>query len=315
MNTPCETTVSAHAVREKLLQIWMDSTPSPSKLYGPDTWWLTGEKNGVRLYTHPARTTQVSAAVGQPEEVDGVAYLFLRDGRAVWNFDGHSNAQAMQATFELLANSLGHELLALPMPPLAQASSPARKQRDVPFMTCVGDHVLIHDGETGTPLDATWTGVCCDARSASTFWYIGRNNGERSFSRLKASDLEAATAEAVIILRAECTSDDRSIAALLKSIWNTTPLDQEVEWSAPWWLTSISHGVKVYTSPDVRLADVSYLFMKDGKPVKAPNDHRAGGHLQSSFAEFQRLTGLLLPSPGTEPDGPARPTPAESMRG
>jgi hypothetical protein len=56
---------------------------------------------------------------------------------------------------------------------------------ETPFMTTVGGHVLIHDGVTAAPLAETWTGVCCDS-SVKSFWYIGREQNERSFNKLKA---------------------------------------------------------------------------------------------------------------------------------
>jgi len=65
-----------------------------------------------------------------------------------------------------------------------------------PFMTSVGGHVLIHNGETGAPLADHWTGICVDGSDTKKFWLIGRDGHERSFVSLRAIDLDGAKTEA-----------------------------------------------------------------------------------------------------------------------
>lgn len=62
-------------------------------------------------------------------------------------------------------------------------------------MTAVAGHVLIHDGESGAPLPEEWTGICVDGSDTNKFWLIGHADGERTFNRLKACDMEAACSE------------------------------------------------------------------------------------------------------------------------
>lgn len=58
----------------------------------------------------------------------------------------------------------------------------------LPFMTAVGGHVLIHDGDTGQVLQPGWTGLCTDGSDAKKHWYIGSDAGEMSFTKLNATD-------------------------------------------------------------------------------------------------------------------------------
>ncbi|MEX3555070.1 MAG: hypothetical protein VB131_00040 [Burkholderia gladioli] len=67
---------------------------------------------------------------------------------------------------------------------------------DLPFMTVVGGHVLIHDAHSGEPLNAGWTGICVDARDTKCYWYIGHDASERSFTKLVATSYETALLEA-----------------------------------------------------------------------------------------------------------------------
>lgn len=63
---------------------------------------------------------------------------------------------------------------------------------NLPFMTAVAGHVLIHDGITGMVLPDTWTGMCTGTEGKARFWYIGRSHGERSFSALQDKTAGAA---------------------------------------------------------------------------------------------------------------------------
>lgn len=78
----------------------------------------------------------------------------------------------------------------------------------LPFMTAVGGHVLIHVANSGALLPDAWTGLCVEARDENTFWYIGQEDGERSFTRLKAKTVEAAKVEfAARILTSKALAD------------------------------------------------------------------------------------------------------------
>lgn len=75
----------------------------------------------------------------------------------------------------------------------------SKTEEHIPFMTSVGGHVLIHDGKTGNPLPDDWTGICEESRDTSALWLIGRSQGERSYRRLRATDIESARAEVELI--------------------------------------------------------------------------------------------------------------------
>lgn len=68
-------------------------------------------------------------------------------------------------------------------------------EQPIPFMTAVGGHVLIHHGQSGAPLADDWTGVCVDGDDTTKFWFIGSEDGERSYSRLQAKSLAEACSE------------------------------------------------------------------------------------------------------------------------
>lgn len=68
----------------------------------------------------------------------------------------------------------------------------------MPFMTAVGGHVLIHDGCSGNPLADDWQGVCVDGFDNNSYWYIGRSGGERSYTKLSATEVQAAEREGEI---------------------------------------------------------------------------------------------------------------------
>lgn len=67
-----------------------------------------------------------------------------------------------------------------------------------PFMMTEGGKDLrVFNGDTGEPLPDDWTGVCTSPDTPGVkFWYIGREDGERSFNVLKATDYLTALAEA-----------------------------------------------------------------------------------------------------------------------
>ncbi|MBN3729515.1 hypothetical protein [Burkholderia sp. Tr-20390] len=65
----------------------------------------------------------------------------------------------------------------------------------LPFMTVVGTHVLIHDAHSGDPLNSGWIGICVDSRDVKSFWYIGHDMGERSYTKLVQTTYEDAFAE------------------------------------------------------------------------------------------------------------------------
>lgn len=68
-----------------------------------------------------------------------------------------------------------------------------------PFLTAVAGHVLIHDGLTGNPLPGHWTGFCTDAYDTKSFWYIGCEGAERSFTKLASKNLDGAQREMALI--------------------------------------------------------------------------------------------------------------------
>lgn len=63
---------------------------------------------------------------------------------------------------------------------------------NLPFMTAVAGHVLVHDGCTGQMLPDSWTGLCTGTEGQTRFWYIGRSRGERSYSALQEATAGAA---------------------------------------------------------------------------------------------------------------------------
>jgi len=70
-------------------------------------------------------------------------------------------------------------------------------QSNLPFMTYVGGHVLVHQWKTGDVLPDGWTGLCVDGFNAEKHWYIGREGSERSFTALQAKDQQSAEAEVI----------------------------------------------------------------------------------------------------------------------
>ena len=67
--------------------------------------------------------------------------------------------------------------------------------RDLPFMTAVAGHILIHAADGCSVLPGDWIGICVDARDVSRHWHIGQDGGERSYTALQAKDFKAAVIE------------------------------------------------------------------------------------------------------------------------
>lgn len=112
--------------KESILALWLQGTPAEipggvrewdSGGKEPSRWsrktpewnafhhwrgpcWLTAESNGVKLYTRPGKTMDRPAPFIPYQEVDGIHYFFMKDGKLVWDFEGRPNGQQMQATFE-----------------------------------------------------------------------------------------------------------------------------------------------------------------------------------------------------------------------
>lgn len=77
---------------------------------------------------------------------------------------------------------------------------------DPPFLMIVKGNAVIHDGVTAEPFADTWTGVCCDC-SVKSFWYIGREQNERSFNKLIAKDYLEAVQEARDLVKSMKSAD------------------------------------------------------------------------------------------------------------
>lgn len=86
---------------------------------------------------------------------------------------------------------------------MAKVLAEKNPARELPFMTAVAGHVLIHEPVNGTPLPDDWTGLCVDANDVHSFWYIGCDGGERSFTKLKAREFAEAEIEAAELFKAE----------------------------------------------------------------------------------------------------------------
>jgi hypothetical protein len=77
-----------------------------------------------------------------------------------------------------------------------KAPTPSGQGGSIPFMMTVGGTVTIYEGDTANPLPQSWTGICTDGNDVKSFWYIGREGGERSFNKLAANNYADAVAEA-----------------------------------------------------------------------------------------------------------------------
>ena len=56
--------------------------------------------------------------------------------------------------------------------------------------------IVITEPNGGQILPNNWTGVCNDYTGKDAFWYVGNDDGVRSFIRLAAKNVEAALVEA-----------------------------------------------------------------------------------------------------------------------
>lgn len=99
----------------------------------------------------------------------------------------HALVDAVKAHREIKVEMLEKELSTTPLP----------------FMTAVAGHVLIHDGHSGAPLADDWSGICTSGSDTNQFWYIGRCDGERSFTVLGAKTHAAAKEEAELHIASE----------------------------------------------------------------------------------------------------------------
>lgn len=92
-------------VHEKLLQTWMEVSPEDGAIsaYGR-VYVPTACKDGITLYTSPART-MVRGQFGGHDEVDGVGYIFADEGgRWHWSFEDRSgNGQGFSSSFARFA--------------------------------------------------------------------------------------------------------------------------------------------------------------------------------------------------------------------
>lgn len=72
-----------------------------------------------------------------------------------------------------------------------------------PYMTSAPGRVLIHEHDSGKPLQDNWTGICVDGGDSTKYWYIGQCEGERTFSALSSKTLAVAILEAESIIKFE----------------------------------------------------------------------------------------------------------------
>lgn len=85
--------------------------------------------------------------------------------------------------------------LVVPVAPVAGAQ--------LPFLMREGEKVVVIAGDGGARLGDEWTGVCCEASSVKSLWYIGRSHGERSFTKLQATTLAEANMESAKVRESE----------------------------------------------------------------------------------------------------------------
>ena len=89
--------------------------------------------------------------------------------------------------------------------------------KNIPFMTCVAGHYMVHDLETGASFDdddandIPWIGICTDSKF-DVYWYIGRVNDVRTFNKLVSKNYSDASKEANKII------DDESKTELMLNI-------------------------------------------------------------------------------------------------
>lgn len=73
-----------------------------------------------------------------------------------------------------------------------------------PFLMIDSRTPGVFDGNSGARLSEEWTGVCVSSDDVNHFWYIGRCENERSFTRLSSASYEMAVRDAQTIASAEC---------------------------------------------------------------------------------------------------------------
>ena len=98
-----------------------------------------------------------------------------------------SELEAAREREALELSKVRDEIDSVPSPAGVKPPFLAKLQRGV---------VGIYDQETGESLALEWTGICRDVSDPTSFWYIGRCGGERSFNKLMAREYDAASDEA-----------------------------------------------------------------------------------------------------------------------
>lgn len=79
--------------------------------------------------------------------------------------------------------------------------------KNIPLMTCVDGHYMVHDFETGASFDddendIRWIGICTDSKF-DVYWYIGQVNNVRTFHKLISKNYSDASIEAKTIIDEE----------------------------------------------------------------------------------------------------------------
>lgn len=74
---------------------------------------------------------------------------------------------------------------------------------ELPFLMLERGQYKVFAGGSGEALGSNWTGVCCDASDVKSLWYIGRSNGERSYTKLQAKNLQEANLESAKVRESE----------------------------------------------------------------------------------------------------------------
>ena len=78
---------------------------------------------------------------------------------------------------------------------------------ELPFLMLERGQYKVFAGGSGEALGSNWTGVCCDASDVNSLWYVGRSNGERSFTKLQAKNLQEANLESAKVRESEQSED------------------------------------------------------------------------------------------------------------
>jgi hypothetical protein len=74
---------------------------------------------------------------------------------------------------------------------------------ELPFLMREGEQYKVFAGGSGEALGSDWTGVCCDVSDVNSLWYVGRSDGERSFTKLQAKNLQEANLESAKVRESE----------------------------------------------------------------------------------------------------------------